>query len=473
MGLHKAVSNMLKANDSAAKASAPALSPKPAGEVKQFPIQHSRVLHTDFHSALSNAMGVSDKVKSFVHLYKPEEYQNMKTYLAPDKKSGFAVKQDGDIVSVFSTEKGRGDHMMQHAIQAGGNKLDAFDGYLPKFYGKHGFVEHKREPNWTPGQPDVVYMHLPPKNVHKSENFESFYKAEDPEGYKKLASKGVMIGFPATVQGKKERPDIGIGYHSTVKFFDPDKDDTKHIHDIASKLPLTPPDPKTTKIEPGVLKDRNGNDVYVIKLHGPHADLIKEHNKKFAHLGPQTNYEFQPHLSVDKQTWDKIVASKATTAHEAGIEFHPAELKQGATKLATYKKSEDSDALNYKKEGFLNAIGKLSKEEGSGLVGKYNLREDDVRDTINLHGDLKAKHGKAAVLKGEDLGNYMADNQDLDDAVASKHLERLEHHFGKDPEIVGYAWLNGIGGTYKAKKNKADFGKHKHASRIRHYLKGI
>ena len=84
----------------------------------------------------------------------------MKTFLHPDKKSGFAVKPDGDIVSLFSTQKGRGDKLAQHAKKSGGSKLDAFDGYLPKLYAKHGFKEHKREKNWTPGKPDVVYMKL-------------------------------------------------------------------------------------------------------------------------------------------------------------------------------------------------------------------------------------------------------------------------------------------------------------------------
>lgn len=153
---------------------------KKEAPVSQLPTPHAQAHHDDFHAALSNAMKTSPNVKQFVHLYEPHEYSKMKTFLSPDKASGYAVKEDGDIVSVFSTHKGRGDHIMAHALQNGGTKLDAYDGYLPKFYEKHGFKEYKREPNWTPGGPDVVYMHKPAadKKMAASENY-LMSKAED------------------------------------------------------------------------------------------------------------------------------------------------------------------------------------------------------------------------------------------------------------------------------------------------------
>ena len=148
----------------------------PAGtssNVSHLPVNHNEAHHEEFHSALSGAMKSSPKVREFVHLYKPEEYSGMKTFLSPDKASGYALKPDGDIVSVFSTQKGRGDAIVQHALKNGGNKLDAFDGYLPKLYAKHGFQEYKREANWTPGAPDVVYMHRPAQEnkLAASENY--------------------------------------------------------------------------------------------------------------------------------------------------------------------------------------------------------------------------------------------------------------------------------------------------------------
>ena len=130
--------------------------------------EHVPVHHDEFHQHLTNARNSNPQVKEFTHLYKPHEFSKMKTFLHPDKKSGFAVKPDGDIVSLFSTEKGRGDQLVQHAKKVGGNKLDAFEGYLTNsLYPKHGFKETKREKNWTPGKPDVVYMGLNSKSASK------------------------------------------------------------------------------------------------------------------------------------------------------------------------------------------------------------------------------------------------------------------------------------------------------------------
>lgn len=123
---------------------------------------HHEVSAEAFYNALQQARESNEKIKDFVHVYSQEELKEMKVYLNPDGKSGYAVKKDGDIVSVFSSEKGRGDTIIQEAIKNGGHKLDAFDGYLTQdYYPKHGFVEYKREENWDgPENPDVVYMAL-------------------------------------------------------------------------------------------------------------------------------------------------------------------------------------------------------------------------------------------------------------------------------------------------------------------------
>lgn len=79
-------------------------------------------------------------------------------YLTDDLSSGFAVTADGELVGVFSTVKGRGDYLLGSAVNVGARRLDCFDGYLTGFYASHGFRVVKRERNWVPGGPDVVYM---------------------------------------------------------------------------------------------------------------------------------------------------------------------------------------------------------------------------------------------------------------------------------------------------------------------------
>jgi hypothetical protein len=127
-----------------------------------------------FHSAIAEAKAANPNGAA-VALYSPEEYAGMKLYATPDRTAGFAIKPDGDIVSVFkhpqSPYKGVMDDLMPAAIKAGGKKLDAFDPWLPQQYGRHGFREVARLPfnreyapeGWnyaTSGEPDVVFMAL-------------------------------------------------------------------------------------------------------------------------------------------------------------------------------------------------------------------------------------------------------------------------------------------------------------------------
>lgn len=121
---------------------------------------HSPSSGAEFKAAIDSAIKSRPDVDvgKFVSEYAPEELDRFRTFLSPGGKSGFAIKPDGDLINVFSSEKGQGANLMRDAIDAGPKKLDAFDGYLPKLYKKYGFNELKREANWTPGGPDVVYM---------------------------------------------------------------------------------------------------------------------------------------------------------------------------------------------------------------------------------------------------------------------------------------------------------------------------
>ena len=79
-------------------------------------------------------------------------------FLTDDGLSGFGITDSGELVGLFSVPKGRGDWLLQGATLLGATHLDCFDGYLPAFYERYGFREVRREPNWAPGEPDVVYM---------------------------------------------------------------------------------------------------------------------------------------------------------------------------------------------------------------------------------------------------------------------------------------------------------------------------
>jgi len=114
--------------------------------------------------------------------YTAEDYSKFKTYLSPDKKSGYAVKPDGELISVFSLEKGRGESILDDAVlEKGAQKLDAFDinKKLPTLYGKYmdeterlKFADEYAPKDWKYdqlGRPDVVMMKLNPEKVKKAQ----------------------------------------------------------------------------------------------------------------------------------------------------------------------------------------------------------------------------------------------------------------------------------------------------------------
>lgn len=91
----------------------------------------------------------------------PEEWPTRATfYLTDDRLSGFGVTCDGYGFALFSATKGRGDALVDAAIAAGWRYADHFDGYLTALYARHGFSVRRREANWTPGEPDVLFISL-------------------------------------------------------------------------------------------------------------------------------------------------------------------------------------------------------------------------------------------------------------------------------------------------------------------------
>lgn len=110
--------------------------------------------------------------KPFVTAYSEQEYKKMgaKVYLSADKKSGYALTPDGDLISVFSLNH-NGRPILESAIAEGARTLDCFDGFLPDLYTQFGFKEYKRltwSDEYAPkgwdyiknGRPDIVFMKL-------------------------------------------------------------------------------------------------------------------------------------------------------------------------------------------------------------------------------------------------------------------------------------------------------------------------
>lgn len=114
-----------------------------------------------FKNSIAKASDLNPNIKKMTTDYTPEELQKMKLLLTEDDLSGYAVKPDGELTNLFSGAKGRGSQLVDHSIEQGATKLDHFDTpVLNNLYDSKGFSEYKREPNWTEGEPDVVFRRL-------------------------------------------------------------------------------------------------------------------------------------------------------------------------------------------------------------------------------------------------------------------------------------------------------------------------
>lgn len=118
-----------------------------------------RTSHRIYTLALGQARKASPRIADATS--KPSEMpKNARYFVTADLRTGFGVDADGTLIGLFSLVKGRGEVMVNAAIENGARKLDCFDGFLPEYYRRFGFVETERVANWTPGEPDVVFMEL-------------------------------------------------------------------------------------------------------------------------------------------------------------------------------------------------------------------------------------------------------------------------------------------------------------------------
>lgn len=105
---------------------------------------------------------------------KNDGYAQMRCYLSRDGQMGFAIKKNGDLVSVFSRDGKRGAlrRIMPTAIALGAKKLDCYGGGQQNMYaqfgakatGKTNFIRAYAPEDWTGRKKDkhkIVAMILP------------------------------------------------------------------------------------------------------------------------------------------------------------------------------------------------------------------------------------------------------------------------------------------------------------------------
>lgn len=169
-----------------------------------------------FADLIGDSKRASGPFGAAVYVYPASEYQQMRLFLARDGLTGVAVKPDGDIVSVFSSNGG-GRAAMELAVAAGGRKLDAFDTILPRFYAPHGFVavsrlawddsqapdgwDKKAFAEFNGGEPDVVFM------VYDPARATGIYSIKDG---RRAAAYDIAVGAQTRAVRQAARPPSGV-----------------------------------------------------------------------------------------------------------------------------------------------------------------------------------------------------------------------------------------------------------------------
>lgn len=133
----------------------------------ELPVTYLPVSSAEFYEVLHAAGEASPIIKAAITWHPRDAYDVMRCYLSTDRKSGYTIKPTTidiepysvlELANVFSLVPKRGSDLVDDAIVNGAEYLDVFEGKPEQLYRSKGFEEFKREPNWTPGGPDVVYL---------------------------------------------------------------------------------------------------------------------------------------------------------------------------------------------------------------------------------------------------------------------------------------------------------------------------
>lgn len=122
----------------------------------------------DFFDSISSIKKENGDDGLLVDAHTIEEYDNMRLFLSEDKKTGFAITDDGDLVSVFNSPDthGRRKEIMANAILNGAVKLDCYDrDILVINYQKWGFVPVAKV-KYTEGYNDALDSVHAEKNIN-------------------------------------------------------------------------------------------------------------------------------------------------------------------------------------------------------------------------------------------------------------------------------------------------------------------
>lgn len=335
-----------------------------------------------------------------------DDYTDINLYLSEDGESGFGIKPNGDIVSVFSSKKvkGRAHHLLEMAVyEGGGRQLDCFDIYLTKIYEIHGF-----------------------KPVAKMKWNDEYI----PEGWNKDNFKDYNNGEPALTAGRRQKGS------SSNKSNENDKKDNSNpkksncnigdTYNIAINNMATIPAKKIAESDNYELYEENANKLKPQQrkaIENAINNISKQYNELFNIYGKSDN---QPTKKLKIVLLDESRKKKLKST--AGFV-----IKEGADNEEDNSIFLNTSAIKKEKE---NNIQKIIAHETIHTIINDNLRNKKMYfRPSNLLEEALAESGTFIV----DGDNYREPPEDLDIDKKTKWILYNKYYFTSN--LMHYLYL--------------------------------
>jgi len=383
-----------------------------------------------------------------------------------------AVKPDGDIVGVFkkpeSKAKGVAQELLKKAVEAGGIKLDNFDGYLTKQYEKAGFRVVSKTPfneefapeGWNKdkhGTPDVVAMVYDPKGELNIE--EKTFKDKDTGYDDMIAYRDKLISDQAT---KFQKSKIEID-GSTVDLI---TEEMNSMPEEIAKFDI--PSNLTTKEKTniGSLTDRFNDKVKTIKdiseLDGvPFIFTISDQLTSGKITNPFTGstIDVKGGIGFNMTEGNEGNAWANTTEAEAN------NMLQRATDV--YSKNKDLFDRLWSEGKVPNghvpmAVVKMGQTSIKSNEALFRFASDTFKKRFSKAKRIAAKNGLLKDLKSakdidQDVIDFVAKQNTIDEVL--DNIKELS--ISKRPDITGFVFTGGIklGAKTRPGKPKSNVGR--------------
>ena len=392
---------------------------------------------------------------AFVTQYKKSDYKNMLPLLGDNGNVGVAVKQDGDIVSVFKNDSSNANIVVSSilltAIENGGVKLDNFHGSLSNMYADHGFIPVARAefvdkfapPDWNydrDKRPDIIFwIHNGDSTSDVADNIGKYPMVSDMlknvpkfygiEGYDKAAAYRDQI-LNDLINTGSNAAGVGRTENSIQNYLNDSRiasvDERDSLAGEKTKFQLE--DSK------GFEQIRHLYDAVTDEEYSMISEWLKEFGKKYG------NEDLYGMVNIQREkTFASIikVIDNAKLFNKEAMNFFKDNFDVAYINMETY-----DNATAY----LLDYAGEKLNDVSSRIAG-IDTEESSYRALVEqISRDVMETGIGASQATRDDIFNYIVKKSKKDMANEAKQYEKLSNFFAENKLIANQDTLS-VGNT--------------------------